>query len=1067
MSRSIVFLCVVFAFSMGVPSAEEPWVLKPGVSVEHTLRAGEKHVFRVEAREGDYLHAIVAERGIDVVATLYGPSGEEIVQCNREDAEGREQVFWIAEIPGEHRLEVRPFVESARAGGYEIGLEALRPSTAEDRERVRAQRLFFGALALHARSTEAARRQALERFAEAEALFEAFGEPFWQANVLNETGMVYDALSETSRALEVWERALELYRVLGHAKGRAVVLNNLGSSHQNAGRFAKAEELFRRSLPLRREAGDLVGEAYTLNNLAGIEYLRGELLRAIDSFDKALGLFRIAGDPRGLALTLSNLGFLHFELDRPELAREFFRAALPSRRQIGDLAGEGTTLNNLGLIHRRFHDLAGALEHFRRALALYRRAGDRRKEATALENVASVLDREGRSHEALDIYREALELSREIGDPRLEARILASFGSSLGRSGALREASKHQERALEIARELELPLVEARIGLKLGATLLARGDLPAARARLEDALSGAREMGVRSLEGLALLELARLERREDHLPAARSHAEEVLEILESLRTGVASRELRESFWAGEQEPLRFYADLAMEEARRGGSRDLEVAAFEASERLRARSLSDLLVEAGAEIRRGVSPELLARERSLAAKLNEREYFRLKLLESPADRTRRAAVEKEISELLGELHEVEARIRAESPRYASLVWPQPLSLGEIRERVLDPETVLLEYLLGEARSFLWVVSPDGLTSFELPGRAEIEEAARRFHALVSNPDVWQTSVPAELEAARLGEMLVAPAAEFLGSRRLAIVGDGALHYVPFGALTDPRSGEPLLAEHEVVRLGSASALAMQRRGQAGRRPAPKALAVVADPVFQNDDPRVAERAGETARENEEMAALGDGLRRAREDLGLDAFERLRFTREEARRIADFLPAGEAFQALDFDASRERVLGGELGPYRWLHFATHGLLNSRHPELSGLVFSLVDERGHPRDGFVRAHEIYDLELSADVVVLSACRTALGKEIRGEGLVGLTRGFTYAGVPSVVVSLWDVDDRATAALMEAFYRAMLSEGLPPAAALRRAQNALRREPRWRPEYFWAGFELQGDWR
>lgn len=152
---------------------------------------------------------------------------------------------------------------------------------------------------------------------------------------------------------------------------------------------------------------------------------------------------------------------------------------------------------------------------------------------------------------------------------------------------------------------------------------------------------------------------------------------------------------------------------------------------------------------------------------------------------------------------------------------------------------------------------------------------------------------------------------------------------------------------------------------------------------------------------------------------------------------------------------------------MSRYRVLHFATHGLLNSQHPELSGIVLSLVDERGRPQDGFLRLHEIYNLKLGADLVVLSACQTALGKEIKGEGLVGLTRGFMYAGAPRVVSSLWNVDDRATAELMKRFYEAMFIQGMPPAAALRAAQTSLRREKGWAAPYYWAGFTLQGEWR
>jgi len=192
----------------------------------------------------------------------------------------------------------------------------------------------------------------------------------------------------------------------------------------------------------------------------------------------------------------------------------------------------------------------------------------------------------------------------------------------------------------------------------------------------------------------------------------------------------------------------------------------------------------------------------------------------------------------------------------------------------------------------------------------------------------------------------------------------------------------------------------------------------------------------------------------------------AFERLPGTRNEARLIAQLAGPGRSFQALDFDASRATALSAKLYDYRIVHFATHGILNSRHPELSGLLLSMVDRAGKPTDGFLQTHDIYDMKLRADLVVLSACETALGTEIAGEGLVGLTRGFMYAGAPRVVASLWRVPDGATSELMRRFYQNMLSNGLPAAAALRRAEISLRREPRWSSPYYWAAFTLQGEW-
>jgi CHAT domain-containing protein len=266
------------------------------------------------------------------------------------------------------------------------------------------------------------------------------------------------------------------------------------------------------------------------------------------------------------------------------------------------------------------------------------------------------------------------------------------------------------------------------------------------------------------------------------------------------------------------------------------------------------------------------------------------------------------------------------------------------------------------------------------------------------------------------------------------------------------------------EHEIVHLPSASTLAVLRRELAGRQPAPKTVAVLADPVFSADDGRV--RPAATGHEMTAGDRTRSELTRALNDVRGE-IARLLMTRDEAQAILSFTPPNMRLEALDFRASRATSSSWELSQFRIVHFATHGLLNSQHPNLSGLVLSLVNENGKPEDGFLQLHEIFNLRLPAELVVLSACQTGLGKEIKGEGLVGLTRGFMYAGAARVAASLWKVDDAATAELMKLFYQRMLRDGMRPAAALRAAQIEMRKRPKWNAPYYWGAFVLQGEWK
>jgi CHAT domain-containing protein len=295
-----------------------------------------------------------------------------------------------------------------------------------------------------------------------------------------------------------------------------------------------------------------------------------------------------------------------------------------------------------------------------------------------------------------------------------------------------------------------------------------------------------------------------------------------------------------------------------------------------------------------------------------------------------------------------------------------------------------------------------------------------------------------------------------------------VAPGALQYGPFGAL--PLDDAPALARFEVVSAPSASVIATLRRESGERSRPTRTAALFADPVFEASDPRLlAARPGKTPATAVAPAppeALERALRSAHATTR-SALSRLPFSSREADAIAALAPAGQTWKATGFEASRSAVTSQRLADYRVVHFATHGLLNTERPELSGLVLSLLDRAGHKQDGFLRLHDVYNLKLSADLVVLSGCQTALGKELDGEGLLGLTRGFMYAGAPRVVASLWQVDDESTAELMQRFYRGLLKDGRPPAEALRAAQLELAGHPRWSAPFYWAGFVLQGDWR
>jgi len=541
----------------------------------------------------------------------------------------------------------------------------------------------------------------------------------------------------------------------------------------------------------------------------------------------------------------------------------------------------------------------------------------------------------------------------------------------------------------------------------------------------------------------------------------------------------------------------FYVDLLMRQASKDPGKGHDAEALQTSERGRARSLTEMLNEAHVDIREGVGGDLVKKERELGQSLNAKAQRQIQLTAQKGSKQEIETLKGEISALEDEYQQVQVAIRKASPAYAALIQPQPLGLKEIQTQ-LDQGTMLLEYSLGEERSYVWAVTQNSLKTYELPKRELIEKAARRVYDLMTARSQSKAGENAQTKQERiaqadsqllnankeLSQLVLGPLGSDLGVERLVIVADGALQYVPFSALSvvsgqlsvaqgdrtkdAPTTYRALIQNHEIISLPSASALAVQRQGLRNRKPAPNAVAVIADPVFSASDERLSAQAktGAPKRAPADSSANTRIIEHLADDSGL-IIRRLKFTRQEADQILAESPRAKNLRAIDFKANRATATGGELSKYRYVHFATHGYIDSEHPDLSAIVLSLVDAEGKSQDGFLRANEIYNLNLPAELVVLSACETGLGKEIKGEGLVGLTQGFMYAGARRVVVSLWNVNDKATAELMARFYRGMLREHKTPAAALRTAQMEMSRQKQWQSPYYWAAFTLQGEWK
>ncbi|HWS88042.1 MAG TPA: CHAT domain-containing tetratricopeptide repeat protein [Pyrinomonadaceae bacterium] len=1024
--------------------------------VERELKGGEAHSYGINLAAGQFLRALVEQKGVDVEVLVSGPDGRQLSAADSPNGLwGPEPLTLLAEVAGDYLVVVRAPNKQAQAGRYEISPLTLREATPADRQHADAERLFQEGSKLRSGQTAGERRAAVEKFEQAIPLYRAAGDAYRMALSRLSIGIAYARVDEPRKALEHFGETLSQARALEDRRLESAAETFLGGMSDLLGEPGKALEHYNRALALSRESGNSPAEASSLNNIGTVYFNLADWQKALDYWSQSLALLRPLGYQQHESVTLRSIGLAYNMLGEPQEGLRHLEESLKLSRAIGDRNGESTALSNIGNAYYRMGDLTQALDFYNRALEIQRALGNRGREADTLDRIGSAYAASGQPTKALEYHQQALPLQHAAGNPRNEAMSLRNLGHAYNLLGQPEKALENFNRAL--------PMFQAV------------GDLN----------------GV----GLTLEGIARAERALGNLQAAREHAEQAIASIERVRARVTSGQMRSAYLASRHDAYRFHIDLLMDMHRLKPAEGFDALALEASERARARNLLELLTEAGVDIRQGVDPQLTARERELSRQVAAKAQ-RVTQRNTPEQL---AALKKEIAQLEADYEQVRGAIRRNSPRYAALVQPEPLKLAEVQRQLLDPDTLLLEYALGDERSYVWAVTKERLTSRELPKRAEVEAAARRVYELLtarSRPShkgetaerrrALAARADAELPraAAELSRIVLAPIASELGTKRLVIVADGALQYVPFAMLPEPtpeggsapgrRAARPLVVGHEVVSLPSASTLAVQRRELQGRRPAQNLLAVLADPVFTDGDGRVAAaarpRAPLTAPKSfEEVAALrqlvhlaGDGQPEGRPNV-----PRLPYTRREAEQILAASPSRANLAAVDFKASRATATSPELGRYRYVHFATHGYIDSERPGLSALVLSLVDKDGRPQDGFLRANEIYNLSLPAELVVLSACQTGLGKEVRGEGLVGLTRGFMYAGTPRVVVSLWNVNDRATSELMARFYTRMLKGGERPAAALRRAQVEMLEGGRWGSPYYWAAFTLQGEWR
>lgn len=945
-------------------------------------------------------------------------------------------------------------------------------------------------------------------FNQARRVNAAAGYEMWAAADLHELGLAAYTRGELAAAQDYHSQALAIReRLAPNSLDVAASFNSLGNAAWSRGDLADLEaahDYYNRALVIReRLAPDSLEVAASFNNLGNVASTRGGLTAAQAYFQKALAIYeRLAPTSVAIGAILNNLGEVARTRGDLTAAHVYLSLALETKeRRAPNSLTVAVTLNNLGTVDWARGDLVSAQDEYRRSLAINERlAPESLAVAASLNNLGEIASARSDHSAAQEYHRRALSIrERRAPDSLVVATSLANLGEVAREGGDHPMAWDYHGRALAIKERLAPDsLVIAESLNSLGAVALARGDDSAARDHHNRALAIRERLAPNSLAvAESLTAFGELLFREHLLADARSLFARAVSIIEAQRGQITSTDARALL-------LARYTKLYVSLLRTHVALNDIPAAFATFERARARSLVELLAERRLDFRADAPVDLLAQQdvldekRSATYRIIAKTFSELTSASAALrthdlnnDPKRMRALEASVAtfeQRLEELREslamygaeqqrLETQIRRSSPRLAALQYPEPLDVPGARA-ALDAGTLLLAYVVDEEKTYLFALTKTDLKLLTLPiGRASLGRQVTVFRELVAKERLGDLI----LQGGRLYDTLVRPAQNWVSqAQRVLICPDGPLQVLPFAALVSqagPRQryfieDKPLHTISSVTVYAETRRSAMERhiRRAAGEARPGWTLLGFGDPLYTKaaatpaSEGKLVRRASVQHAERHQDTTELTYLRRR--GLGLIPLPR---TRDEVEAIVGLF--GKSARAKLGSEATETVVKREAKNAGILHFASHGWMDEVMGLSSGLALSQPEALGREPtaddDGLLQAWEIFEhVRVNADLVVLSACQTALGQDLNGEGLIGLTRAFLYAGAQSVVVSLWDVSDVGAAEFMKAFYQE-LRKGATKDVALQRAMTTMYINPTRRHPFYWAAFILVGDWR
>ena len=947
-------------------------------------------------------------------------------------------------------------------------------------------------------ATVAARKQTLSTLLVAAGKLRRAKDTQKAVQTLNEAGHLQLDLFLKKEALSTFQQSHDLLDQGTDAVTTVDTLNGLASAYLAVNKYEEPQPLLVQARAISEQNNYPAGKAEALLLFSECQNYNNHT-DAVNTAGEALTVWQSIANDRGVVRSHLQLGIYQFAKASLVEAAQEFQSALDLAIRINDTQLQAQSLVYLGYVEYRkgaWQDLfsfmtraeelidneaepylmgritAGFAEAFIETglpevgLQKYREALEYYHQTNTPRPLVSMSWGIGRAQFILGNYPEALSiLQQTLADAELNkfTSWVAQCHDYLGRTYAAMnqqsQALAHFQTAIELYAGLDNPMEEARVRALIGQLYETQGKLDEAQQFYQRALQTFDALNDRIDRSVTLFAMGQLEMKRGNYKTAENHLRQSIETTENIRSMSTSRDLTAAFSATVHDRYLQYIQCLMHR----NDRQAAAQAFEISESARARSLVEFLRSTETNLLVHLDPELANQEKSLRHLMRAKEDDRVALVSKKYEKADLEKLDAELAQFEAQYKSVSATISRRFPTYDQITRPRGWDLARIQQQVVNnDDTVLLEYILGADKSYVWAITRDSLTAHEIPG--EVGKASQTVYNLLKERSKGNENQLTQAAQA-LSQMVLSPVADQLNKRRIIVIADGALNYIPFQMLPSPLSNsEPLVAQHEIINAPSASVLGELREEVATRGVRAKVLAAFGNPALGSSNQ--SDNASDSASNEHLRYALRD-IELNGDDFDLSAIGQLFFAEREINSLREIATPAATFAATGFAANRKQLFSMDFSQYAILHFATHGLLDPSRPEHSGILLSMVDDQGKKQEGFINLQDVYSLRAPVDLVVLSACRTGLGREIRGEGLVGLTRAFMYAGATTVVASLWKVDDEATAELMKRFYTEMLQNRKTPDEALRIAQNSVRQIPDWSAPHFWAGFTLQGEYQ